>query len=71
MIARLPGSGPGQVKRTARVPVSEAERVQGREGLEVPRHLVPAPMQVRALTVFALLVSGVLLPIVTLALARS
>ena len=42
MIARLPGSEPGQVKQTAQVPVPGVERVPGREVSEAPRPLILA-----------------------------
>jgi len=66
MIVRLPGPEPGRVKQTPRVRAPGMALVEER-GAGIPRPLVPAPVQVRVLVVFALSVLGVLLPMRTLA----
>ena len=67
MIALLPGSELGRVKRTVHVPVPGVESVREREFSGVPRPLIPALVQVEVLAVFAQLVPEALLPMSTLA----
>ena len=62
MIARLPGSESGWVKRTARAPVPGAELVRESEVFGVPRPLVPVLVRVQVLAAFVSLVPEVLLP---------
>ena len=65
MIARLLGSEPGRVKRTAQALVPELGLVRESEVLGAPRPLIPALVLV--LVGFVSLVPGFLLPMSTLA----
>lgn len=68
MTARIPGSGPGRAKRTARDLVPGVERVPGREAVGVPQPLIPALVRVLVLVGSAPLALGTL-PTPTLVLS--